>query len=231
MDDPSQLAKRIAKVMRASDVVTYDQTRYIFKLVRQELDLVPPKRRSRGTVKYLGRDQLRKFQRAAYRHSAERGLMMDLLYETAIRVSEFINLRAEDLLFEDRRLIIRHGKGDKRREVPLTQELAAATKLYLGQRTQGPIFKSRLGRSYSRQRINQIVDDVASEAGLSIKVTPHTLRHTRATQLVQAGMTRDELKPMLGHEKSDTTDIYTRTAAVLTVEAYDRAVNQLRQQS
>lgn len=231
MDNPKQLAKQVAKVMRAGGVVTYDQTRYIFKLTRQELDLSPTKSRGRSTVKHLGTEQLRKFKRAAYRHSAERGLMMDMLYETAVRVSEFIKLRAEDLLFEDRRLVIRHGKGDKRREVPITQELATAIRLYLGQRTQGPIFKSRLDKAYSRHRINQIVNEVASEAGLAIKVTPHTLRHTRATQLVQAGMTRDELKPMLGHEKSDTTDIYTRTAAVLTTEAYDRAVKQLHQQS
>jgi integrase/recombinase XerD len=153
--------------------------------------------------------------------------MMTTLYETAVRISEFVNLRAEDFFYEQRWLVIHHGKGDKRREIPLTSKLANLLCLHLNGRTEGAIFRSNRGKAFSTRRVQQIVDLVTEETGIKTRVTPHILRHTRATDLVEAGMTRDQLHSMSGHEKSDTTDIYPRTAAVLTTEAYDLATRVL----
>jgi integrase len=227
MQDTAKIAKQLARILRKAGVDNYDQTKHIFRQVRQELDLSPPKRRARGTVKRMSTENLRAFLTHAQRHSAERGLIMTALYETAVRVAEFTNLRVEDFFFEQRRIIIRSGKGDKRREVPLTSELANALRIYLASRSEGPLFRSRLGKAYTTRRIQQLVDEVSADASILTRVTPHTLRHTRATLLIEAGMTRDELRQMLGHEKSDTTDVYTRTAAVLTAEAYDQATGVL----
>lgn len=227
MQDVSQLAKQIARTMRKAGVADYDQTKHVFRLVRKELELSPPKRRGRDTVKRLSTEQLRAFLSHAHRDSAKLGLMMLTLYETAVRVAEFSALRAEDFLYEQRRLVVARGKGDKRREVPLTRELANLLRLHLNGRTEGPMFRSTRGKAYSTRRVQQLVDEVAAAADIKIRVTPHILRHTRATLLVEGGMTRDELRPMLGHEKSDTTDIYTRTASVLTMEGFDRAVEGL----
>jgi integrase/recombinase XerD len=223
MQEVSKLAKQLAKQMRKAGVTNYDQTKHIFKEVRKELDLSPDKKRGKGTVKRISLEQLRRFLEFAQRHSAERGLMMQTLYETAVRVDEFTNLRVEHFLYEQRRLVVVAGKGDKRREIPLTSNLANMLRIHNSERSEGPLFRSSRGKAFTSRRIQQIVNDVAESASLTTHLTPHILRHTRATDLVEAGMTRDQLRSLLGHEKSDTTDIYTRTANVLTRDAYDEA--------
>jgi site-specific recombinase XerD len=223
MQEVSKLAKQLAKQMRKAGVKNYDQTKHIFKEVRKELDLSPAKKRGKGTVKRISLEQLRRFLEFAQRHSAERGLMMQTLYETAVRVDEFTNLRVEHFLYEQRRLVVVAGKGDKRREIPLTSNLANMLRIHNSDRSEGPLFCSSRGKAFTSRRIQQIVNDVAESASLTTHLTPHILRHTRATDLVEAGMTRDQLRSLLGHEKSDTTDIYTRTANVLTRDAYDEA--------
>jgi site-specific recombinase XerD len=223
MQDVDKLVKQVARLLRKSGVENYDQTKHIFREIRKELDLSPPKRRGRDTVKRISLEQLRSFLDHAQRHSATRGLMMQALYETAVRVDEFVNLRVEHFLYEQRRLVVVAGKGDKRREIPLTSALSNLLRIHNDKRTEGPIFRSTKGSAFTCRRIQQIVDEVASNAVLTTKISPHILRHTRATDLVEAGMTRDQLRSILGHEKSDTTDIYTRTAAALTRDAYDAA--------
>jgi integrase/recombinase XerD len=223
MESVDELAKQIARLMRKGGVETYDQTKHVFRRVRKELDLRPPKCRGRDTVARLSVEDLRAFLRAGQRRDAHVTLMMQTLYESAVRVSEFTRLDASDLMYDQRRLVVRSGKGDKRREVLISPELATMLRLHLKGRQSGPLFRSQRGKAYSSRRIQQLVDEIAQAAGIQQRVTPHTLRHTRATLLTEAGMTREELGPLLGHEKSDTTDIYTRTAQVLTVEAFDRA--------
>jgi integrase len=223
MENVDTLAKQIARQLRKGGVETYDQTKHVFRRVRKELELSPPKRRGRDTVKRLSVEELRAFLKAAERRKAQVALMMQTLYESAVRVSEFTGLDASDLMYEQRRLLVRAGKGDKRREVLISSELATMLRLHLNGRQSGPLFRSRHGKAYSSRRIQYLVDEVGRAAGIAQRVTPHTLRHTRATLLTEAGMTREELGPLLGHEKSDTTDVYTRTAQVLTVEAFDRA--------
>ena len=223
MEDVSKLAKQLAKTMRKAGVKNYVQTKNIFREVRKELDLSPVKKRGKGTVKRISREELRQFLQYAQRHSAERGLMMQTLYETAVRVDEFTKLRIEDFLYEQRRLIVAAGKGDKRREIPLTSNLSNMLRIHNNDRLEGPLFRSSRGKSFTSRRIQQIVKGTAESAGLKTNLTPHMLRHTRATDLIEAGMTRDQLRPILGHEKSDTTDIYTRTANVQTRKAYEDA--------
>ena len=223
MTDVQPLAKQIARLLRKAGLETYDQTKHVFREVRKELDLRPGKRRGRDTVKRLSVEELRAFLKAAQRRKPQDALMMQTLYETAVRVSEFTALQADDLMYDQRRLVVRRGKGDKRREVIISPELATMLRLHLNDRRSGPLFRSQRGGSYSDRRIQHIVEEVAAAAGIGSRVSPHTLRHTRATLLTEAGMTREELGPLLGHEKSDTTDIYTKTAQVLTVEAFDQA--------
>ncbi|PPK87887.1 phage integrase family protein [Neolewinella xylanilytica] len=223
MEDVTAIAKQVARLLRKSGLETYDQTKHVFREVRKELDLSPPKRHGRNTVKRLSVENLRAFLRAAQRQEPKVNLMMQTLYESAVRVSEFTSLEARDFMYDQRRLVVSAGKGDKRREVIISTELAGMLRLHLGDRKAGPLFRSRQGKAYSDRRIQQLVDTVATAAGIEKRVTPHTLRHTRATLLTEAGMTREELGPLLGHEQSNTTDIYVRTAQVLTVEAFDLA--------
>ena len=207
----------------AKQNVNYSQTQEIIKQVRKNLNLKPSKKQ-KGTVKRLSRKEYQRFINAAYEKSPTVGLMMQTLFETAVRVDEFVNLQADDLYFEELKIIVRHGKGDKRREVPIELHLSRQLAGHLEQRKTGPIFRSTRGKQFTARRIQQIVVELAAAAEIiSIDVTPHTLRHTRATFLAEDGMSKDALQSMLGHENGETTEIYTKTAAIDVQSAFRKA--------
>lgn len=203
------IAKHFAK-----ENITYSQSQYIFKEVRKKLELKPEKK-NRGTVKRLSRKEYQSFIHAAYEKASQTGLMMQTLYETAARVDEFTSLNADDIYFGELRIVIRSGKGNKRREVPIEQHLARLLSTHLKERKTGPIFRTQRGTKFTNRRIQQIVKEIAEAADItSIGVTPHTLRHTRATFLAEDGMSKDHLQVFLGHDLPNTTQVYTNTAAV-----------------
>ena len=111
MEDVTALAKQVARLLRKSGLETYDQTKHVFREVRKQLDLSPPKRRGRNTVKRLSVEHLRSFLKAAGREEPKVSLMMQTLYESAVRVSEFTSLEARDFTYDQRRLVVRAGKG------------------------------------------------------------------------------------------------------------------------
>lgn len=215
------IAKQFAK-----QNVNYSQSQYIFKEVRKKLELKPVKK-TKGTVKRLSRKEQQDFINAAYDKSSKVGLMMQTLFETAARVDEFTSLNASDIYFNELRLIIRSGKGNKRREIPIEENLGRLLSTHLKDRKSGPIFRTRRNERYTNRRIQQLVKEIASNAQIySLDVTPHTLRHTRATFLAEDGMAKDYLQVFLGHDQPDTTQIYTNTAAIDTRKAFYAAVNQ-----
>lgn len=220
--DLKGLATSVAKLLKKHHL-DYDQTKHVFKLVRAELRLKPPRRRSQGTVKRLSQTEIEALLKTAFDWNPTTGLMLITLYETATRVGEFVNLQPDDLLFDELRVVIRHGKGDKRREVPITKNLAYALQVHLDGRRRGYVFESNRASKFTPRRIQQIVAIVVERASLLKKVTPHTLRHTRATLLVERGMSKDLLQVFLGHDKPETTQIYTHTAALDMQRGFNEA--------
>ncbi|MGB4776472.1 MAG: tyrosine-type recombinase/integrase [Daejeonella sp.] len=194
--------------------LSYDQSKYVVQEARKICELKPVKGRNKGTVKRLSKDHIKAFLDFAFKKDAKTGLMMATLYESATRVDEFVNLMPGDLLVSDLVLIIRNGKGDKRREVPITENLARALQVHLQERKSGYLFESNRNHKFTTRRIEQIVEEIAMSAKISQKVSPHTLRHTRATLLSEAGMAKDYLQRFLGHESTKTTEIYTLTAGL-----------------
>jgi len=212
VDNLQQPIKEITRIFRKHHL-SYDQTRHVFKEARKLAELKPPKRNGKGTVTRLSKDELELFLQQSYKQSPKTGLMMQTLYETAMRVSEFTNMQPDHIYQSDEVIVVPMGKGGKRREVPVDQSLIRALQLHLDGRRIGYVFESRQHRRFSERRIEQITKEIGDEAGISIKVHPHLLRHTRATLLAEAGMSKDLLQVMLGHESPETTEIYTHTAA------------------
>lgn len=216
------IAKNFAK-----ENVSYSQSQYIFKEVRKKLELKPEKK-NRGTVKRLSRKEYQNFTKAAYEKSPQTGLMMQTLFETAARVDEFTSLNADDIYFEELRIVIRSGKGNKRREVPIEEHLGRLLSTHLKERKTGPIFRTKRGTRFTNRRIQQIVKEIAEAADISsIEVTPHTLRHTRATFLAEDGMSKDHLQVFLGHDLPGTTQIYTKTAAIDTDREFRKVISKI----
>ena len=97
---------------------------------------------------------------------------------------------------------------------------------HLKNRQSGPIFRTQRNDRFTNRRIQQIVKQIAGRAKIeSIEVTPHMLRHTRATFLAEDGLAKDYLQVFLGHDQPGTTEIYTKTAAIDADRAFRKVVN------
>jgi len=141
--------------------------------------------------------------------------ILELLYSSGLRASEIINLKIDDINFEAGFLRV-VGKGSKERVVPLNERAMETIKRYiqelrpilLKKKLDGTLFIGRPGKPLTRQRLWQIIKLYAK--GLKRNVSPHTLRHSFASHLLDAGADLRALQKMLGHSDISTTQIYTR---------------------
>ncbi len=206
--------------------IDYAQSKAVFKAARAKAGLrAPPERR--GNVDRLTVEEELRFLDQAYAQGGRTGLMLQTLLETGARASELVQLRIEDVSLAERVVTIRHGKGDKRREVPIRRDLAQLLQLHIGPRRAGPLFASRqqgsgaVPHTLTRQRVGQMVRDVADAAGITKRVYPHLLRHTVATRLLALGMDITDLQRFLGHESISTTRLYAETTAATLQRRFD----------
>jgi len=154
--------------------------------------------------------------------------MLEFLYATGLRVSELIQLRSEDVNLEDGYVVCR-GKGGKERVVPLGGTAAALTRQYIEEvRPQlqgeqaGAIFLTRRGQPFTRQGVWKMLRGYARKAGLEEKVSPHVLRHSFATHLLERGADLRSVQLMLGHSQITTTQIYTHVSRERLRQVYER---------
>lgn len=140
-----------------------------------------------------------------------------------LRVSELRNLDRTDVDLVDRRVLVRHGKGDKDRVVPLHVRAVAAIEDYLGTRTdeERALFLSRHGCRISVRAVQRLVLRLARSKGLDKHITPHKLRHTFATLMLDRGVDLRRIQELLGHSSITTTEIYTHVSDQGKREAVD----------
>jgi integrase/recombinase XerD len=148
--------------------------------------------------------------------------LLELLYATGGRVSEIVNLDLDDLV--DKTLLRLFGKGSKERVVPVGSYAQKALESYLirvrpslaaAGRGTPALFLNQRGGRLSRQTAWQIISDSAEKAGLTGHISPHTLRHSFATHLLEGGADVRVVQELLGHSSVATTQIYT----LVTVDA------------
>ncbi len=155
--------------------------------------------------------------------------MMELLYATGLRVSELVSLRAKDLHFEAGYLVCR-GKGRKERVVPfgrsakrwIEQYLASGRPVLSPKPGEGGLFLSRRGRPMTRQRFFQLLKGYGKLAGIKRALSPHVVRHSFATHLLEGGADLRSLQLMLGHSSIGTTQIYTHVSRERLRRVYDQ---------
>ncbi len=148
------------------------------------------------------------------------------LRHTGVRVGELCALRIPDLTILDRKgsMLVRSGKGDKDRTIPLNNDVRLALRAYLTKRpaaTDDRVFIGQRGEPLQPEAVQLIVRKYARRAGLS-EVTPHVLRHTFAKQVLDAGADLTTVSRLLGHERLETTAIYTQPSARDLEEAVRR---------
>ena len=142
--------------------------------------------------------------------------ILEVLYGCGLRVSELCELQLSQVNFDNRFMII-NGKGSKQRMVPMSDFTAKTLGQYIGgARTriipahgaEGTVFLSHRGKPMSRVMVFYIVRDAAKACGIRKNVSPHTLRHSFATHLLEGGANLRAIQMMLGHESIATTEIY-----------------------
>ncbi len=145
--------------------------------------------------------------------------MLELLYATGLRVSELVGLRMPDINLE-RGFLIVMGKGAKERAVPMGELAIAAIKQYLAGARQtllkgkdsDRLFISSKQRGITRQMFWERIKFYTVQAGIGKNISPHTLRHSFATHLLDNGADRRAVQAMLGHSDISTTQIYTHVS-------------------
>ncbi len=153
---------------------------------------------------------------------------LELLYGAGLRISEAVGIDVDDL-DPDERLVRVRGKGDRERIVPYGEPAARAVDEWLvrGRATlpvRGPaLLVNRRGTRLSRQSVWTAVRRAADRAGLTVPVTPHTLRHSFATHLLDGGADVREVQELLGHASVTTTQIYTLVSRGAMHDVYRRA--------
>ncbi len=156
--------------------------------------------------------------------------MLECMYSTGIRVSELVGLNMEDIDFTG--LVIRvRGKGRKERIAPMGQSALASIQKYLAMRggavkdalPTGAMFINKHGQRLSTRSVRRKLDKYLIEAGLDPDISPHTLRHSFATHMLNHGADLRSVQELLGHQSLSTTQIYTHLTTSRVKQVYDAA--------
>ncbi|MDO5295881.1 MAG: tyrosine recombinase XerC [bacterium] len=149
--------------------------------------------------------------------------IIELFYATGMRLDELVKSNIADYDRENQRMLVT-GKGSKQRYVFLNESAKAALERYLQCRpktkTQA-IFLNRFSQRFSRRGVEIMLNKVIDEAGILHHASPHTLRHTFATHMLEGGSDLMTIKELLGHESLSTTQIYTNISRQRMREVYD----------
>lgn len=183
--------------------------------------------------KFMSEDQITKLLQTPKDNDvlgARDKAMLECMYSTGIRVSELVGLNMEDVDFAGSVIRVR-GKGKKERLAPMGQTAIAAIQKYLAMRggvvkdamPGGPLFVNKHGQRLSTRSVRRKLDKYLIEAGLDPDISPHTLRHSFATHMLNHGADLRSVQELLGHQSLSTTQIYTHLTSSHIKQVYDAA--------
>ncbi len=193
--------------------------KFLNKSGLSEIDysLLKNKRNKRKTPNYISKDVIYKAM------TKDRdGLIIRMMYATGLRISELVNLKISDILFDSGFVRIK-GKGNKERFIPIDKKSLEAIKEYVKTRSynyKGYLFLSNRKKPFTRQGMWKVIKKKFRKLGLDVK--PHMLRHMFATHMIENGANIRAVQEMLGHESVITTQIYTEITDNSLKEALDK---------
>lgn len=139
--------------------------------------------------------------------------MLSLIYSAGLRRSELINIKVKDIDSDRMTLHIRQSKGNKDRVLPLSGKiLELLREYYKAYKPKDYLFEGQYGGAYGKRSIQLVFNNALRKSGVKKKATLHTLRHSNATHLLEAGTDLRYIQTLLGHKSSKTTEIYTHVS-------------------
>lgn len=208
----SQLERGIG---RSTHTQIASALKFLFTHVLEQpwvVDDLPRPRRERKLPTVLSRDEVEGLV-AVVENPKHRAILL-LMYSAGLRVGEAVRLRRLDLDRERGMIHVRGGKGRKDRVTLLSERALTAVDEHLRSEWPGPWLFSggRPGRHLTARSVQKVVSRAANEAGIRKKVTTHSLRHSFATHLLEAGTDLRYIQALLGHTSPTTTQIYTHVS-------------------
>jgi len=167
-----------------------------------------PSRIEHELPKYLTRAEVKRMLQAVA--NPKHACIIKLLYGCGLRLNELLHLKISDIDSENMLIYIRHSKGNKYRAVMLSPTLLADLRSYYkSYHPKDYLFEGQDGGMYSAKSVQTIVKTAATKAGITKTVSPHILRHSFATHLLENGTDIRYIQQLLGHGSVKTTEIYT----------------------
>jgi integrase/recombinase XerD len=177
--------------------------------IKEILNNLPNVKREKKLPAILSKNEIERMVLAT--KNINHRLIIQTSYSAGLRISEIINLKWEDIDFDRDIIHIKRAKGKKDRVVMLSKTIKDFLKILCNEKFTY-VFKTNRNEKYTQRTIQKIIKDVAVKAGINKKITPHTLRHSFATHLLENGVDIRYIKDLLGHSNISTTLIYTKVS-------------------
>ena len=208
---PREFLLRYTEKSRSSIRSAYFALKFFHEnVLGQKLDEKIPLAKNKGKLPIvLNKDEINKMFESTL--NLKHRLVLMFFYYSGIRLNELVNLKWEDIDFQRGTIHLKTAKGEKERVIFFHDKLKSFIE-YFNLRKEGFVFLSNLGKKYDKRTIQMIVRHAAEKAGIGKRVTPHTLRHSFATHLLEAGADIRHIQKLLGHASLQTTQIYTHVA-------------------
>jgi site-specific recombinase XerD len=182
--------------------------KFFFKNVLNQSMNLPNPKKNKTLPNILTMEEIKKMIDST--SNIKHKLIIKLLYGCGLRVSEIVNLKKENINFDENLIHIKLAKGKKDRFVKIPESISDELKKYCGLSNLEILFPSNRGGKLTKNTIQKIVQNSAKKAGIKKRVYPHLLRHSFATHLLEQGTDLRIIQKLLGHSDIKTTQIYTQ---------------------
>ena len=184
--------------------------KFLYKeILKKDIHNLTLPKKEKTLPQVLTKDETRKLLESA--ETKKSRLLMSFLYSSGLRVSELVNLKKDDINLQDKMGWVRKGKGSKDRMFTISESLCSDLKLFL-EKHPNHVYLFSETKPLTTRNIQKIVIKTAKKAGIPKKVTPHTLRHSFATHLLESGVDIRVIQELLGHASLNTTQIYAHVS-------------------
>lgn len=186
--------------------------KFFFKeVLKKDFSEIPLPKKDKKLPEVLTKDEVRNLIDST--DTVKSRLIVSLLYSTGLRVSELVNLKVSDVNLDEKTGWVRRGKGSKDRLMVMSENLSEELKEYLATRGKENSYIFSKEKPLTTRNIQKIIKGARQRAGINKKVTPHTLRHSFATHLLEQGIDIRIIQAMLGHSSLSTTQVYTHISS------------------
>lgn len=223
----SEVVAQIVRLAR-KERFSYDDFLYVCQQARRKLGLRKPKR-ERKLPQLLPEAELKKFFRVLEQGgNLQREIMLKLLFFTAVRVSELVNIRVADIDFDQCKIFVVEGKGRKDRYILFPAKFRLVLQSHLRANSKNRyLFETTRYTPFTTRRVQQIVKQYREEAGITQPVHPHLFRHQMITYLTTKGLSDSQIQLISGHESKKSLEVYQHLSLKNVEQAYQDAVKSI----